>query len=76
MKCVYLSRVMKSGASQQPARSAGHEETESTCEYHPVTRADFVSIEVLLVVKLLRCIKLVVIMTRDVSATKKLGRCL
>lgn len=67
---------MKSGTSQQPAGGAGHEETESSCEYHPVTRADFVSTEVLLVVKLLCCIKLVVIMAHDVSVTEKLGQCL
>lgn len=71
-----MSCDMKPGASQQPARSSGHEETESTRKYHPVTRADFVSTEVLPAAKLLQCIMMVVIMTRDISVTKKLERCL
>lgn len=34
---VYMFWVIKPGASEQPAGSAGHEEAESACEYHPAT---------------------------------------
>lgn len=76
MTRVHMFRVAQSGASQQPAGSAGHEETESSRQHRPVARADFVSTELLPAVELQRRVQLVVIVTRDVSATGKLEPCL
>lgn len=67
MQCLKMFPVMKPGAGQQPAGSAGHEETESSCKYHPVTWADFVSTEVLPVVKPMNVLRLVVILTSHFS---------
>lgn len=78
---VTLPLIFQPGAGQQPAGSAGDEETESSCQHHPATWTHFVSVVASDVpnftsVPWARVMSCASSFSLYVPVTKKLGQCL